>query len=64
MDFLADASLRAIQDKDKKPMHDEGPSYEQEVDFILIKDDDPRFVTQYGEGQMDHQVFGVEKQAA
>ena len=40
LDFLANASLRAIQDKDKKPMHDEGPSGEQEVNFILIQDDD------------------------
>ena len=64
LDLLADASLRAIQDKDKKPMHDEGPSGEHEADFILIQDDDPRLVTQCGEGQMDHQVFGVEKQVA
>ena len=40
LDFLVDASLREIQDKDKKPMHDEGPSGEQEADFILIQDDD------------------------
>ena len=40
MDLLVDASLRAIQDKDKKPMHDEGPSGEQKADFILIQDDD------------------------
>lgn len=40
MDLLADAPLRAIQDKDKKPMHDEGPSGEQEADSILIQDDD------------------------
>jgi len=64
LDLLADASLRAIQDKDKKPMHDEGPSDEQEADFILIQVDDPRLVTQCGEGQMDHQVVGAEKQVA
>jgi len=40
LDLLVDAPLRAIQDKDKKPMHDEGPSGEQESNFILIQDDD------------------------
>ena len=33
-------STTQVQDKDKKPMHDEGTSGEQEVDFILIQDDD------------------------
>jgi len=32
-------STTHVQDKDKKPMHDEGPSGEQEADFILIQDD-------------------------
>lgn len=35
--MLADAPLREIQEK---PMHDEGPSGEQEANFILIQDDD------------------------
>ena len=33
-------SATQVQDKGKRPMHDEGPSGEQEADFILIHDDD------------------------
>ena len=33
-------STTQVQDQDKKSMYDEGPSSEQEVDFILIQDDD------------------------
>ena len=33
-------SKTQVQDKGKRPMHDEGPSSEQEADFILIHDDD------------------------
>ena len=40
LDLLVDAPLRAIQDNDKKPVHDEGSLGEQEADFILIQDDD------------------------
>eukprot|EP00253_Pinus_taeda_P026944 PITA_26944 len=34
------ASTTQMQDKGKKPMHDERPSGEQEAEFILIQDDD------------------------
>lgn len=34
------ASATQVQDKGKRPTHDEGPSGEQEADFILIHDDD------------------------
>ncbi len=34
------ASTTQVQDKGKRSMHDEGPSGEQEADFILIQDDD------------------------
>eukprot|EP00253_Pinus_taeda_P031575 PITA_31575 len=34
------ASKTQVQDKGKRPMHDKGPSSEQEADFILIQDDD------------------------
>ena len=29
-----------VHDKGKRPIHDEGPSGEQETNFILIQDDD------------------------
>jgi len=32
-------SAKQVQDKGKKPLHDEGPSGGQEADFILIQDD-------------------------
>ncbi len=32
-------STTQVQDKGKRPIHDEGPSGEQEADFILIQDD-------------------------
>lgn len=32
--------VQQFQDKGKRPLHDEGPSDEQETDFILIQDDD------------------------
>ena len=33
-------STTQVQGRGKSPMHDEGPSGEQEADFILIQDDD------------------------
>ncbi len=33
-------SATQVQDRDKEPMHDEGPSGERETDFILLHDDD------------------------
>lgn len=34
------SSAKQVQDKGNRPLHDEGPSGEQETDFILIQDDD------------------------
>ena len=38
--FSLPSSAQWVQDKGKRPLHDEGPLGEQETDFILIQDDD------------------------
>jgi len=37
---LLPSSAQQVQDKGKRPAHYEGPSGEQETDFILIEGDD------------------------